>query len=62
MKTELLQVDSMFIKKPKLSTGGGDNFNAGLCFGQLAGLDFEESLYCANGTSGYYVRNAQSPT
>ncbi len=56
------KVDSLFVKKPKLSTGGGDNFNAGLCFGQLAGLDYEGSLYCANGTSGYYVRNAQSPT
>ncbi|MBC8060508.1 MAG: hypothetical protein H7Y18_07565 [Clostridiaceae bacterium] len=56
------QVESLFVKKPKLSTGGGDNFNAGLCFGQLIGLDFEGSLYCANGTSGYYVRNAESPT
>jgi len=56
------QVASLFVKNPKLSTGGGDNFNAGLCFGQLIGLDFEGALYCANATSGYYVRNAQSPS
>ena len=56
------QVESLYVKKPKLSTGGGDNFNAGLCFGELIGLDFEGALYCANGTSGFYVRNAKSPT
>ena len=61
-KSGTSQADSLYVKKPKLSTGGGDNFNAGLCFGQLIGLDFEGSLYCANATSGYYVRNAQSPT
>ena len=61
-KSGVSQVESLYVKEPKLSTGGGDNFNAGLCFGQLIGLDFEGSLYCANGTSGYYVRNAQSPT
>lgn len=56
------QVDSLFVQKPKLSTGGGDNFNAGLCFGMLLGLDFEGALYTANATSGYYVRNAHSPS
>jgi hypothetical protein len=59
---KVVEVPSLYVKKPKLSTGGGDNFNAGLCFGQLMGLDFEGSLYTANATSGYYVRNAQSPT
>lgn len=61
-KTSVVEAPSLFVKTPKLSTGGGDNFNAGLCFGQLMGLDFEGSLYTANATSGYYVRNAQSPT
>jgi sugar/nucleoside kinase (ribokinase family) len=58
----IYEAPSLFVNKPKLSTGGGDNFNAGLCFGQLIGLDFEGSLYTANATSGYYVRNAKSPT
>lgn len=52
---------SLFCVKPKLSTGGGDNFNAGLCLGLLLGLDYEGVLYIANATSGYYVRNAKSP-
>jgi sugar/nucleoside kinase (ribokinase family) len=61
-KNEFAEVPSLYVKKPKLSTGGGDNFNAGLCFGFLLGLDLSGALYAANGTSGYYVRNAQSPT
>jgi hypothetical protein len=60
-ENEVVQVPSLFVKQPKLSTGGGDNFNAGLCYGQLIGLNLEESLYTANATSGYYVRNAKSP-
>jgi hypothetical protein len=56
------EVSSLYVQKPKLSTGGGDNFNAGLCFGQLLGLDFESSMYIANATSGYYVRNGKSPS
>ena len=61
-KDEFAQIPSLYVRKPKLSTGGGDNFNAGLCFGFLLGLDLEEALCTANATSGYYVRNAKSPT
>src|ERR1043165_1825169 len=51
-----------FVHKPRLSTGAGDNFNAGFCLGRLAGLGLAESLAAGTGTSGYYVRNALSPT
>lgn len=61
-KEQFAQVPSLYVKKPKLSTGGGDNFNAGLCFGFLLNLDLAGALYTANATSGYYVRNAKSPT
>jgi len=61
-KDSVVEVPSLYVRQPNLSTGGGDNFNAGLCFGQLLGLDLESSLYIANATSGYYVRNAQSPS
>ncbi|MDP4089429.1 MAG: hypothetical protein Q8930_09205 [Bacillota bacterium] len=61
-KNEFAEAPSLYVKSPKLSTGGGDNFNAGLCLGFLLGLDLAGALYAANGTSGYYVRNAQSPT
>lgn len=60
-KDQVVVAPSLYVHKPRLSTGGGDNFNAGLCFGQLVGLDLPGSLYTANATSGYYVRNAGSP-
>ena len=47
--------------EPKLTTGAGDNFNAGFCFGQVLGLSPKESLILGTATSGYYVRNAESP-
>ncbi|MEX0887213.1 MAG: carbohydrate kinase family protein [Phycisphaeraceae bacterium] len=51
-----------FVRQPRLSTGAGDNFNAGFCLGRLAGLDVEASLCVGTATSGYYVRNAASPS
>lgn len=51
-----------FTSKPKLSTGAGDNFNAGFCVGLLAGLPVQEALCVGTATSGYYVRNGQSPS
>lgn len=51
-----------FTSKPKLSTGAGDNFNAGFCLGQLAGLNVLQSVCCGTHTSGFYVRHAHSPS
>jgi hypothetical protein len=51
-----------FVKEPKLSTGAGDNFNAGFAAARLLGLNLEESLCAGTATSGFYVRNAASPT
>ncbi len=51
-----------FTAKPKLSTGAGDNFNAGFCLAQLAGLNVLESVCVGTHTSGFYVRNAHSPS
>jgi hypothetical protein len=51
-----------YVKKPKLTTGAGDNFNAGFVLGLLLGLDPDEALLVGMGTSGYYVRQAKSPT
>lgn len=55
------EIPSLFVNVPKLSTGGGDNFNGGLCFGFLLGLDIKSSMLIANAVSGYYVRNGHSP-
>ncbi len=51
-----------YVRQPKLSTGAGDNFNAGVCLGMLAGLPIDQALVVGNATSGHYVRNAASPT
>ncbi len=48
--------------KPVLTTGAGDNFNAGFCLGQALGLSPLDALTLGVSTSGYYVRNAKSPS
>jgi sugar/nucleoside kinase (ribokinase family) len=50
-----------FVQQPKISTGAGDHFNAGFCTGRVLGFSLEESLCMGCGTSGYYVRTAESP-
>jgi hypothetical protein len=60
--TESASFAGPFVQQPKISTGAGDHFNAGFCLGRVAGLTLEESLCTGVGTSGYYVRNAESPT
>ncbi|MDR4969281.1 MAG: PfkB family carbohydrate kinase, partial [Acholeplasmataceae bacterium] len=51
-----------YVSNPKLTTGAGDNFNAGLTLGLMLGLSPDEALLMGMSTSGYYVRNAKSPT
>ena len=54
-------VDGFFTAKPKLTTGAGDNFNAGYFSALLMGLSPQACLMSGTATSGYYVRNAKSP-
>ena len=51
-----------YIANPLISTGAGDHFNAGFCFGQILGLNPEESLMTGVANSGFYVRTAKSAT
>ena len=51
-----------FVREPKISTGAGDHFNAGFCLGRVMGFSLAESLCTGVATSGYYVRNAASPS
>ena len=51
-----------YCEKPLLTTGAGDNFNAGFCMAQTAGYDIQSSLLAGVSTSGFYVRNAKSPS
>lgn len=59
---ESARFDGPFVQQPKISTGAGDHFNAGFCLGRVLGLGLEESLCTGVATSGYYVREAASPT
>ena len=53
-------IEGPYTPKPKLTTGAGDNFNAGYCNGVLSGLTPEECLVAGVSTSGFYVRNCRS--
>ena len=55
-------IEGPFCPSPKLSTGAGDHFNGGFCGGIMADLSVLDALYCGVGASGWYVRNARSPT
>ncbi|RFZ85384.1 hypothetical protein DYU05_07245 [Mucilaginibacter terrenus] len=50
-----------FIDNPLISTGAGDNFNAGYCLGSLLGLDAGLALILANSVSNCYINTGESP-
>jgi len=56
------RIDGPYTPKPKLTTGAGDNYNAGFCSGWISGFSPEECLALGVYTSGFYVRNCYSPT
>jgi hypothetical protein len=49
------------VNKPLISTGGGDNLNAGFCFARMAGCSLEAAAALGMATSGAYVQHGQSP-
>lgn len=49
------------VEKPALSTGGGDNFNAGYCFGRLHGLQPVDAAQLGMAASSFYVEYGRSP-
>lgn len=55
-------VEAPFTDHPQISTGAGDHFNAGFCLGRLVGGDLEANVQLGVAASGYYVREAKSPT
>jgi len=59
---ESIWVDGPYTSQPKLTTGAGDNFNAGFCNAWIAGMEPSECLAVGVCSSGYYVRNAGSAT
>lgn len=61
-ENESVLVAGPFTPKPLISTGAGDHFNAGFCSAVLIGAPLSQALQCGVATSGFYVRNAKSPT
>jgi len=59
---EFFSMHGQYCENPKLTTGAGDNFNAGFCLGMALKLGAWESVVLGIASSGYYVRNAESPT
>ncbi|KAF3361514.1 Ribokinase/pfkB superfamily [Chlamydiales bacterium STE3] len=55
-------VQGPYTEKPLITTGAGDNFNAGYCNALLYDLNGEQRLLAGVATSGYYVRTGKSPT
>jgi sugar/nucleoside kinase (ribokinase family) len=53
--------NSFFVEDPKISTGAGDNFNAGFCAGLLLDAGTLQSLVLASAVSALYVTNGASP-
>ena len=51
-----------FIKEPMISSGSGDNFNAGFCVGKLLNFETGMSLALGHATSSLYMQSANSPT
>ena len=52
---------SFFVNNPIMSTGAGDNFNAGFRTAQLLKLDLESALIFANSVAGFYIKTGLSP-
>jgi hypothetical protein len=52
---------SFYVPDPVISTGAGDNFNAGFCVANLLKLDPGLSVVFANSVAGLYVKTGVSP-
>lgn len=52
---------NVYVENPLLSTGGGDNFNGGLCLGLLSGLPLRHCLVLAGAAASLYVSTGESP-
>ena len=62
VKDESIWIEGPYTPKPKLTTGAGDNFNAGFCNAWLGGFEPGQCLALGVCTSGFYVRNGKSPS
>lgn len=56
------RVMGRLVPEPKVLTGGGDNLNAGFCWGLLNDYPLPDCLVLGMATSGAYIQNGYSPT
>ncbi|MBS1976787.1 MAG: hypothetical protein JST46_05425 [Bacteroidetes bacterium] len=56
-----VEMKGRVVSHPMLTTGGGDNFNAGYCLGLIAGVEPAKRLLLGMVASGAYVQNGRSP-
>jgi len=61
MGGKLYRQDGPHTKRPVITTGAGDHFNAAFCLGQMLGLDPQTSLLMGVCCSGYYVMSGHTP-
>ncbi len=61
-KNGVIEEKGYRITSPKLLTGGGDNLNAGFCFGLVNDFSLVECLQIGMAVSAVYVKNGKSPT
>jgi hypothetical protein len=62
MGERFTEVQGPYCAAPVITTGAEDHFNAGFLYGLLQGFAEADCLLSGCATSGYYVRNASSPT
>lgn len=53
------EIEKEVVKNPKVITGGGDNFNAGLLFGLLSEMSLKDAVNFGNKLSCLYVKNGR---
>jgi len=54
------EAEGFFVENPVLTTGGGDNFNCGLCMGLILGLELRQCLLLGCLCSSFYVSRGYS--
>ncbi|AYO29753.1 hypothetical protein D2962_03235 [Biomaibacter acetigenes] len=58
----IIKVDDFNVENPVISTGGGDNFNAGFCAGLIMALPPEKCVYIGRACASFYIKNGSSPS
>ena len=56
------RIPTLHIDHPLISTGAGDNFNAGYCYAKLNGGTAEECIHSAHKVSSFYISHGYPAT